>query len=67
MHPYRKISPYSAKLVESYCPGCELLIAASPSRKILDTMEKLHDCPVHFRYPQSGHDSGRDGPPDSQQ
>jgi hypothetical protein len=51
-NPYRKISRYSPKLVESYCPGCELLIAASPSRRILTIMETLHECPVQYRYPQ---------------
>jgi hypothetical protein len=40
------------KLVELYCKGCGLLIAASPSRKILAIMEKLHSCPVYFRYIQ---------------
>jgi len=39
------------RLVESYCEGCGLLIAASPSKKILAVMEKLHKCPVYFRYP----------------
>ena len=50
--PTRKVSPYSQRLLESYCPGCGLLIAASPSRKILAIMERLHTCPVYFRYSQ---------------
>ena len=49
--PVRKASPYCAKLIESYCAGCGLLIAASPFRKILTVMENLHHCPVYFHYP----------------
>jgi len=30
-----------------------LLIAASPKRKTLDVMEKVHACPVYFHYEQS--------------
>ena len=52
LHPIRKVNPYAFRLLESYCPGCGLLIAASPSRKILAVMEKLHVCPVYFRYSQ---------------
>lgn len=51
-HVIRKPNASLPKLIESYCPGCGLLIAASPSRKILGIMEKLHACPVYFRYPQ---------------
>jgi len=32
--------------------ACGLLIAASPRRRILTVMEKLHECPVYFRYEQ---------------
>lgn len=48
----RKASPYCVKLIESYCVSCGLLIAASPRRRILTVMEKLHQCPVYFHYPQ---------------
>ena len=48
--PLHKSNPHAPRLVESYCPGCGLLIAASPSRKILSIMERLHVCPVYFRY-----------------
>ena len=48
---YRVANPHMPKLIESYCAGCELLIAASPSRKVLEVMEKIHKCPVYFRYP----------------
>jgi hypothetical protein len=48
----RKASPHCAKLIESYCHGCGLLIAASPRRRVLALMEKLHQCPVYFHYPQ---------------
>lgn len=53
-HPtsMRKASPYCLKLIESYCLGCGLLIAASPRRRILLVMERLHECPVYFRYEQ---------------
>jgi hypothetical protein len=50
--PLRIASQFSAKLMESYCPGCGLLIAASPSLKLLSVMETLHSCPVHFHYDQ---------------
>jgi hypothetical protein len=30
------------KLIESYCLACGLLIAASPRRRVLAIMEKLH-------------------------
>jgi len=52
LFPTRKASPYSKKLIESYCSACGLLIAASPRRQVLAIMEKLHRCPVYFRYPQ---------------
>jgi hypothetical protein len=48
----RKASPHSVKLIESYCVACGLLIAASPRRRILAVMEKLHECPVYFHYEQ---------------
>lgn len=48
-HAVRKASPYHVRLIESYCLGCGLLIAASPRDKILATMERLHMCPVYFR------------------
>jgi len=53
-HPFstRKINPFCITLIESYCNGCGLLIAASPRRRILAVMEKLHHCPVYFRYEQ---------------
>jgi 5-methylcytosine-specific restriction endonuclease McrA len=50
--PFRKASPYCARLVESYCHTCGLLIAASPQRRVLAIMERLHRCPVYFRYPR---------------
>jgi len=53
-HGIRKVSAHTPKLVESYCPGCELLIAASPFSWVLTLMEKLHRCPVYFRYGKSG-------------
>ena len=52
-YPVRKSNPHTLQLIESYCPGCGLLIAASPSQKILRIMEELHVCPVYFRYPQN--------------
>jgi len=41
----RKASPYCVKLMDSYCVGCGLLIAAR-------IKERLHECPVYFRYEQ---------------
>jgi hypothetical protein len=53
-HPtsVRKANPYCAKLIESYCVACGLLIAASSRPQVLTVMEKLHSCPVYFHYPQ---------------
>jgi hypothetical protein len=47
----RKANPHSLRLIESYCEGCGLLIAASPRTQILAVIERLHTCPVYFRYP----------------
>jgi hypothetical protein len=41
----RNVNRFADGLVASYCRGCGLLIAASPKRKTLDLMEKLHQCP----------------------
>ena len=49
----RKVNPFTVGLVASYCEACGLLIAASPRRKTLDVMEKVHKCPVYFHYPQT--------------
>jgi hypothetical protein len=48
----RKVA-HAVGLVASYCKSCGLLIAASPWRKTLDLMEKIHKCPVYFSYPQA--------------
>ena len=48
----RKPNAFCARLIESYCFGCGLLIAASPRIGILSVMERLHTCPVYFRYPR---------------
>jgi hypothetical protein len=48
----RNINRSADGLVASYCKGCGLLIAASPKRKTLDVMEKVHKCPVYFHYEQ---------------
>jgi hypothetical protein len=53
----RNVNRFADGLVASYCKGCGLLIAASPKRKTLDVMEKVHRCPVYFHYqqfPQAG-------------
>lgn len=50
---YRKLSRHSANLLQSYCPACEQLIAASPFPWILDVMERIHVCRVVFHYPPS--------------
>jgi hypothetical protein len=48
----RNVNQFADGLVASYRKGCGLLIAASPKRKTLDAMEKLHHCPVYFYYQQ---------------
>jgi len=47
-----KINPHHAKLIESYCPSCGLLIAASPRTDVLRVLERIHACPVYFQYPK---------------
>jgi hypothetical protein len=60
----RNVNRFADGLVASYCRGCGLLIAASPKRKTLDLMEKLHQCPVYFHYRRSAQaDSAQDWPP----
>jgi hypothetical protein len=49
----RNINRSADGLVASYCKGCGLLIAASPKRKTLDVMERVHECPVYFHYEQA--------------
>jgi hypothetical protein len=50
----RKMNIGCAALIESYCKGCGLLIAASPRTHILKVMEGIHTCPVYCCYAQSG-------------
>ncbi len=45
-----KVNPRHPKLIESYCPACGLLIAASPRPQVLRILERIHICPVYFRY-----------------
>jgi len=45
-----KVNPSHPKLIESYCPACGLLIAASPRPEVLRIFERIHACPVYFRY-----------------
>lgn len=49
----RKVNIGCAALIESYCKGCGLLIAASPRTHILKVMESIHRCPVYCCYQQS--------------
>jgi hypothetical protein len=53
IHPGAVRRKVAVGLVASYFKACGLLIAASPNRKTLDVMEKLHKCPVYFRYRQA--------------
>lgn len=47
-----KINPHYPKLIESYYPGCGLLIGASPRPEVLRILERIHARPVHFKYPK---------------
>ena len=47
-----KVNPRHLKLIESYCPACGLLIAASPRPRVLQILERIHACPVYFQYPK---------------
>jgi len=48
-----KVNLRHPKLIESYCPACGLLIAASPRPEVLRILERIHACPVYFRYRNS--------------
>lgn len=44
--PFRHIhSPRNPALIESWCPGCGVFIAASNDVKKLVTAENIHSCP----------------------
>jgi hypothetical protein len=36
-------------MIESYCCACGLFIAGSPAHKIIEAMEKLHQCQAPLR------------------
>lgn len=46
----RNVNISCATLIESYCKSCGLLIAASPHRRIIQIMERIHECPVYCCY-----------------
>jgi hypothetical protein len=58
----QKADQFAVGLVASYCKGCGLLIAASPSRKTLDVMETIHHCPVYFHYHRRPEPQNQDSP-----
>jgi hypothetical protein len=41
----RRSSSRNKRLIESYCPACRELIAASPQTRLLALLEKAHRCP----------------------
>jgi len=41
---FRRVSSTSSRLIESYCDNCGLFVAGSPAEKILEIMERLHQC-----------------------
>jgi hypothetical protein len=45
-----KVNPHHPQLIEAYCPGCGLLIAASFRPEVLRILERIHACPVYFTY-----------------
>jgi hypothetical protein len=45
-----KVNPNHPRLIEAYCPSCGLLIAASFRPEVLRILERIHACPVYFRY-----------------
>jgi hypothetical protein len=47
-----KVNRHQPKLIESYCPACGVLIAASPRPEVLRILERIHACPVYFQYPK---------------
>jgi hypothetical protein len=51
--PFRHInSALNPALIESWCPGCGVFIAAAVDIKKLQTAEKTHTCPGK---PSNGH------------
>jgi hypothetical protein len=42
-----------ALLIETYCPACGSMIAASPEAMVLDFVEKLHVCPESMAFAHS--------------
>jgi hypothetical protein len=47
---HRRMNLYAPRLLESYCEGCGLLIAASPWPNLLSKLERIHTCPVRGHY-----------------
>jgi hypothetical protein len=47
---HRRANLLSPRLLESYCPDCGLLIAASPWPNVLSKLERIHTCPVRGHY-----------------
>jgi hypothetical protein len=60
LQPYRRFGIGLRKLIESYCPVCRALIAASTSTKTLEIMERIHRCGVANR-DQLSHESNPPG------
>jgi hypothetical protein len=47
---HRRMNLFAPQLLESYCEGCGLLIAASPWPNLLSKVERIHTCPVRGHY-----------------
>jgi hypothetical protein len=47
---HRRMNLFAPRLLESYCEGCGLLIAASPWPNLLSKVERIHTCPVRGHY-----------------
>ena len=46
---FRRITSTVSRMIESYCSNCGLFIAGSPAQKIIEIMERLHQCQAPFQ------------------
>ena len=42
---FRRMTSQSSRLIESSCANCGVFIAATPSTRLLESLENLHHCP----------------------
>lgn len=45
---FRRVTSTVSRMIESYCSNCGLFVAGSPAQKIIEIMERLHQCQAPF-------------------